>query len=193
MNYLDGKTIKQLRERGAMTQRDLALRLNVSDKTVSKWETGRGLPDICILSELAEALGVSLTELMTGSIVSNANRSANMLKTAFYVCPVCGNIIHSVGDGSYSCCGITLPKLDSEPMSGVHSAAVERLDDEYYVHLPHEMTRSHYISFMALLTSDTLQLVKLYPEQDASCRFAIRSSGILYLYCNRDGLFSRRL
>ena len=193
MNYLDGKTIKQLRERRTLTQRELSLRLNVSDKTVSKWETGRGLPDISILSELSEALGVSLTELMTGSIVSNCNRSANMLKTSFYVCPVCGNIIHSVGDGSYSCCGITLPKLDSEPMDGIHSAAVERLDGGYYVHLPHEMTRAHYISFIALLSYDTIQLVKLYPEQDAACRFDIRSPGILYAYCNRDGLFSRKI
>ena len=190
MVYLEGTVIRQLRERRGLNQRQLAERLCVSDKAVSKWETGRGLPDISILPELAQALGVSLTELMTGSIVSNNNRSANMLRTAFYVCPVCGNIIHGVGGASVSCCGIVLPPLEAEPSGGEHLLCPERSDGEYYLRLDCPMTRAHYISFMAYLSADSLQLVKLYPEQEAACRFAIRGPGLMYAYCNRHGLFS---
>ena len=45
MNYITGQTIRMLRERKQLTQRELAERLFISDKTVSRWESGRGLPD----------------------------------------------------------------------------------------------------------------------------------------------------
>ena len=193
MIYLDGSVIKKLREQRKMTQRELAGRLCVSDKAISKWETGRGLPDISILPELAETLGVSLTELMTGNIVTNDNRSANMLKTGFYVCPVCGNIIHSVGGGAYSCCGVTLPRLEAEAEDEEHLFTMEKTDGEYYVRLRHDMSRTHYISFLAFVTSDTVQLKKLYPQQDCDGRFAIRGGGYLYAFCNRHGLFVKKV
>ena len=65
-SYVTGEVIRGLREKRRLTQRDLAQRLNVSDKTVSKWETGRGLPDITLLEPLAGALSVSVTELLSG-------------------------------------------------------------------------------------------------------------------------------
>ena len=54
-SYVTGEVIRSLREKRRLTQRDLAQRLNVSDKTISKWETGRGLPDITLLEPLAGA------------------------------------------------------------------------------------------------------------------------------------------
>lgn len=93
-------------------EKELAEQINVSDRTVSKWETDKGLPDIGIIEDLAKALGTSIAELLTGDYRENENQSANMRKTHFYVCPVCGNIITSVGYGSFSCCGITLPEQD---------------------------------------------------------------------------------
>ena len=108
MSYITGKTIKQLRERKDMTQKELAREISVSDKTISKWETSKGLPDIGIIEDLAKVLGVSIAELLTGDYRVNDNQSANMRKTHFYVCPVCGNIITSVGEGLISCCGISL-------------------------------------------------------------------------------------
>ncbi len=193
MVYLDGAIIKQLRERRGMTQRLLADKLNISDKTVSKWETDRGLPDISILPELASALGVSLTELMTGRMISNKNRAANLLKTGFYVCPVCGNVIQALGEGSYSCCGISLPRLESESADSAHEICASRDDGEIYVHMEHEMSRAHYVSFVAYVTAGSVQLTKLYPEQEAQCRFAIRGPGLIYACCNRDGLFVRKI
>ena len=107
MSYVTGKTIKELREKRKLTQKELSEKISVSDKTVSKWETGKGLPDIAVIEELAKALGVSIAELLTGDLRENGNPSANMRKMCFYICPVCGNIITSVGRGAFSCCGIT--------------------------------------------------------------------------------------
>ena len=64
--YVTGNTIRQLREDRRMTQADLAQKLGVSSKTISKWETGKGLPDITLLQPLAQALGISIIELMNG-------------------------------------------------------------------------------------------------------------------------------
>lgn len=193
MNYVTGKTIRELRERGGITQKQLAEKLNVSDKTVSKWETGRGLPDISVLTELAAALNVSVAELLTGEYMENRNRSSNMRKAVFYVCPLCGNVIMATGAGSYSCCGILLPRLEPEDDDAGHEIQLEVIDNEYYVSLDHAMEKGHSISFLAYVTSSHGEIVKLYPEQNAECRFARRGHGDLYGYCSRHGLFCRRL
>ena len=193
MSYVQNETIRALRERKALTQKQLAEKLCISDKTISKWETGKGLPDISLLEDLARALGVSLTELMTGDLQTNENRSANLRRMGFYVCPVCGNVITAVGKGSFSCCGIPLPMQEAQPEDNAHAITVEPVEDEICVTIAHPMTKSHYISFIAWVSNDRAELVKLYPEQDITVRFKKRGHGTVYAYCNRDGLFSRRL
>ena len=187
--YVTGNTIKTLREKIGMTQLELAGRLGVSDKTVSKWETGKGYPDITLLEPIAEVFRVSVTELISGNTVQNANVSSNMLRSRFYVCPVCGNVIHGMGDAVISCHGITLTALEAEPADEHHRLSVEKVEDEYYVTVPHPMTKDHYISFMAALSSDKVQMVKLYPEWNAETRFKISGVRKIFFYCNRDGLF----
>ena len=193
MSYVQSETIRALRERKALTQKQLAEKLCISDKTISKWETGKGLPDISLLEDLARALGVSLTELMTGDLQTNENRSANLRRMGFYVCPMCGNVITAVGKGSFSCCGIPLPVQEAQPEDNAHTITVEPVEDEICVTIAHPMTKSHYISFIAWVSNDRAELVKLYPEQDITVRFKKRGHGTVYAYCNRDGLFSRRL
>lgn len=193
MSYVQNETIRALRERKALTQKQLAEKLCISDKTISKWETGKGLPDISLLEDLARALGVSLTELMTGDLQTNENRSANLRRMGFYVCPVCGNVITAVGKGSFSCCGIPLPVQEAQPEDNAHIITVEPVEDEICVTIAHPMTKSHYISFIVWVSNDRAELVKLYPEQDITVRFKKRGHGTVYAYCNRDGLFSRRL
>ena len=193
MSYVQNETIRALRERKALTQKQLAEKLCISDKTISKWETGKGLPDISLLEDLARVLGVSLTELMTGDLQTNENRSANLRRMGFYVCPVCGNVITAVGKGSFSCCGIPLPVQEAQPEDNAHTITVEPVEDEICVTIAHPMTKSHYISFSAWVSNDRAELVKLYPEQDITVRFKKRGHGTVYAYCNRDGLFSRRL
>ncbi len=191
--YVAGETIKALREKNSLTQKQLAQQLTVSDKTVSKWETGRGLPDITLLQPLSAALGVSVTELVTGEVAVNKNRAGNMLKTGFYVCPVCGNVICSGGQGAFSCCGISLPRLEGETPDGEHDIKAVRDDGEWYVTVEHPMEREHYISFIAAVSADRVQLVRLYPQQDAAARLRICGPGKVFAYCNRHGLFEMKL
>lgn len=187
--YVTGSMIKRLREAQKMTQQQLAEKLNVSDKSVSKWETGRGYPDISLLDPLCGALGVSMIELMSGEDVVNTNRSFNILKTKFYVCPICGNIIYSSGETVVSCHGVSLPPLESEEIDQEHALTVERVEDEYYVTVAHAMTKDHFISFIAAIKDNEVDLVKLYPEGNAEARFKISKTEKIYYYCNRHGLF----
>ena len=55
------------------------------------------------------------------------------------------------------------------------------------------MTKTHFISFAAYVTCDRVQLVKLYPEGEAQTRLPLRGMGVLYYYCNRHGLFRKKL
>lgn len=187
--YVTGAMIKKLREKRNFTQLELAEALNVSDKAVSKWETGKGYPDITLIEPLAKALGISVIELLSGDSIINSNRSFNMLKMKFYVCPICGNIITATGESVISCCGITLPYLEAGEPDAEHNLAVEIIEDEYYVSLRHEMTKKHYISFIAAVSDNGLEIVKLYPEGNAEVRFKIWRTRLLYYYCNHHGLF----
>ena len=189
MGYVTGNTIKELREKKKYTQQELAERLKISDKAVSKWETNRGLPDIGIIEDLAKVLGVSIAELLTGDCRENENSAGNMKRTHFYVCPICGNIITSVGCGAVTCCGVLLPEQEPEKVEEGHQLVVETVDNEYSVTMAHPMTKIHYISFIAYVTSDAVEMVKLYPVQDISVRFRKKGHGFLYCYCNRHGMF----
>lgn len=191
--YVTGPTIRQLREGRNLTQAELAEQIGVSSKTVSKWETSKGLPDISLLLPLAQALGISLIELMNGEPITNRNVSGNMLRCKFYVCPICGNVIHSTGNTVVSCCGVTLPALEPEEADDGHPVTLENVEDEQFVTVRHPMTKQHFISFLAFVTSDRIQLVKLYPEGNAQTRFQLRGMGYLYYYCNRHGLYRKKL
>ena len=191
--YVTGATIKALRENRKLTQAELAEIVGVSSKTVSKWETAKGLPDISLLQPLAQALGISVIELMNGKHITNQNISANMLRCKFYVCPICGNAIHSIGDTLVSCCGITLPAAEAEEADDDHRITIEKVEDEQFITIHHPMTKQHFISFLAFITSDRLQMVKFYPEGNAETRLQLRGRGYLYYYCNRHGLFKQKV
>lgn len=192
-SYITGAMIKELREQNSMTQSELAERLGVSDKAVSKWETGRGYPDITLFQPIADVFQISVVELLSGAAVTNTNVAANMLRSRFYVCPVCGNTVHSMGQSVVSCHGIVLPPLEAEEAEEKHEIVLQKAEDEYFVSVDHEMTKEHYISFLAAVSSDRVQIVKLYPEGNAEARFKISGVRRLYFYCNRDGLFRKRI
>lgn len=192
-SYVTGSVIRSLRELKGITQQQLAESVGVSSKAVSKWETAKGLPDITLIEPLAKALGVSVAELISGERVVNGNTSANMLRAKFHVCPVCGNVLHSTGGAVISCCGISLPPLEAEEIDDEHLVTIERVEDEHFVTVNHEMSKNHFISFVAYVTTDRVQLVKLYPEGNAETRFQLRGRGYLYLYCNKHGLMNKRI
>ncbi len=191
--YITSSTIKHLREKLGMTQAQLAYKLGVSSKAVSKWETAKGLPDITLIEPLANALSVSVMELMTGDTVINRNRSSNILRSKFYVCPICGNVIRTIGDTVVSCCGITLPALEAEDLDEGHQITVEKVEDEHFITVHHDMTKEHFISYIAYITGDRVQFVKFYPEGNAETRLNIRGRGYLYIYCNKHGLMKKRI
>ena len=187
--YVTGAMIRRLRDNRKLTQQQLADRLAVSGKAVSKWETGRGYPDISLLEPLAAALSVSVIELLSGGCVVNANRASNMLRMKLYVCPICGNVLQSTGEALVSCCGLVLPPLEAEPADAAHPLQAKRVEDAWYVTVDHEMSKTHYISFLAAVRDDGCELRKLYPESSAEAHFAIRGTRFVYYYCNRHGLF----
>ena len=191
--YVTGSTIRQLREKQKLTQAELGEKIGVSSKTISKWETARGLPDTGLLQPLAEVLGISVIELMNGEHVINKNISANMLRCQFYVCPVCGNVVHSTGNALISCCGITLPALDAEETDDDHAITIENVEDAHFLTIHHPMTKEHFISFVAFVTSDRVQQVKFYPEGNAQTRLQLRGRGYVYYACNRHGLFRKKI
>ena len=191
--YITGQTIKNLREKKGFTQAELADKLGVTDKAISKWETAKGLPDITLIEPLAKALSVSVMELMTGNAVVNKNISSNILRTKFYVCPLCGNIIRTTGDAVISCHGITLPPLEAEDTDDGHCITIEKVEDENFVTVNHDMTKEHFISFVAYLTSDRVQFIKFYPEGNAETRLNFRGRGYLYIYCNKHGLMRKKI
>ena len=127
---------------------------------------------------------------MNGEHIINKNVSANMLRSRFYVCPICGNVIHTSGNAVVSCCGITLPALESEEADD--AVTIEAVEDEYFITVHHPMTKAHFISFVAFVTSDRIQMVKLYPEGNAQTRLRLRGKGYLYYYCNQHGLFRKK-
>ena len=191
--YVTGAMIKRLRDSKNMTQQQLAEKLNVSDKAISKWETSHGYPDISLVEPLADALGVSVIELFSGENVINTNKSFNMLRMKFYVCPICGNIICSTGEAVVSCCGIVLPAMEAESEDEAHRLNIEIIEDEYYVTVPHEMSKNHYISYIAAIRDDGYEIKKLYAEGNAEARFKINRTGYLLFYCNVHGLFKVRV
>jgi len=187
--YVTGAMIKTLREKRGLTQAELAEKLFISDKTVSKWENGKGYPDITLLEPIAKVFGISIAELMSGKAVSNVNVSSNMMRSKFYVCPVCGNVIHSMGEAVINCHGVLLEPAQAEETDEHHKIFIEGVEDEYFIRIEHDMTKQHHISFVAAFSPDGIQMIKLYPEGNAEARVKVRGVKRIYFYCNRDGLF----
>ena len=193
INFIISKNVKKYRKQKKLTQAQLAEKIGVSSKAISKWETAKGLPDITLIEPLAKALSGSVMELMTGNAVVNKNISSNILRSKFYVCPLCGNIIRTVGDAVISCCGIILPPLEAEETDNEHNITIEIVEDEHSITINHNMTKEHYISFIAHITYDRVQFVKFYPEGNAETRLNLRGGGWLYFYCNKHGLMKTKI
>lgn len=184
-----GRLIASLRKKENMTQEQLAEILGVSNRSISRWECGQGCPELSLLKELAEIFNTDVDTLLSGERPVNGIGGGNMKKTEFYVCPECGNLISTAGDAAVSCCGRKLEPLEAKKAEPGEKLSVEIIDNEYYVSSDHEMTKEHYIGFVALLTGDTLVLKKQYPEWDLSTRIPRIAHGTLIWYCSRHGLF----
>lgn len=183
-----GALIRKLRREKGLTQLALAEKLNISDKAVSKWERGCGAPDVSLLPELSEILSVGLDGLLQGQLDVNDPVGGNMKKLKFYICPDCGNIITATAEATAACCGKKLPALIPEKAAEGEKLKVEVVENDYFIFSDHEMTKEHYIPFVAFLTGDTLIMRKLYPEWDMQTRLPVIGHGLLLWYCTKHGL-----
>ena len=184
-----GKLIHGLRKEKAMTQKQVADLLNISDKTISKWERGLGCPDVSLLPELSQVLGVNIEDMLAGELVPNVAVGGNMKKLKFYVCPQCKNLLTATGEANISCCGKRLESLVARKADESHRLQIEPQDGEMYVSSQHEMTKTHYISFAAYVTGDKAFIVKQYPEWNLQFWFHKYNHGFLYFHCSSHGLF----
>ena len=183
-----GALIQRLRRENGMTQKALADALHISDRTVSKWERGAGCPDVSLLGGLSAVLKVDMEKILKGDLEQNAVDGGNMKKIKFYVCPDCGIILFCTGENEISCCGRKLAPLARQEEDSGHSIQVEEIEDDFYVTLQHEMSKQHYITFIAYASYDRVLFIKLYPEQAAQARFPKMHGGVLYACCNKHGL-----
>lgn len=185
----NGKLLCDLRKAKGMTQKQIADKLRIVPKTVSKWETGHGFPDVSTVSALADILGVSEKTILSGDLEQNLEIANNMKRTKFYVCPCCGSFVQGTGNSQVVCCGKQIEALKAVLADDEHAINISEIEDDYYIEFNHEMTKEHYISFVSYVRFDRVLTVKLYPEQDCAVRFPKMYGGKIYFYCSKHGLF----
>lgn len=187
-NIKIGRLIARLRKEKDLTQQNIADALSISNKTVSKWECGLGLPDVSLWTDLSTIFGVDMALMMEGEITPNKPDSGNLNRIKFYVCPSCSNVLTSTGSATIHCCGKKLEEKVAQESALAPTIKVEHIDVDYFISFEHEMTRDNYILFAAYVKNDKLYLNRLYPEQNPSVRVPYSPGGKLYLYSLRDGL-----
>lgn len=188
-NQKVGNLIYCLRKEKGVTQKALAEQLFISDKTISKWETGQGCPDISLLGSLSEIFDVNIEKILQGELSPNLKDGGNMKRVKFYVCPSCGNLMSATGEAEFSCCGRKLTPLKAQTIDEMHQIKVDVVEDDYYLTFDHDMRKDHYLQFFAYVDYDRVTLIKLYPEQGGEVRFPRRGRGKIYFGCSQHGLF----
>ena len=189
----NGKLLCDLRKAKGLTQKQVADKLGIVPKTVSKWETGHGFPDVSTVSALADILGVSEKTILSGDLEQNLESANNMKRTKFYVCPHCGSFLQGTGNGQVVCCGKQLEALTAVSADDEHTINVSEIEDDFYIEFNHEMTKEHYISFVSYVRFDRVLTIKMYPEQDSAVRFPKMYGGKIYFYCSKHGLFEYQM
>lgn len=183
-----GELIHRLRKEQDMTQKQLADQLNISDRTISKWERGNGCPDVTLLPDLSAVLGVNIENILDGELPANDFIGGNMKKSNYFVCTSCQNIVLATGNVTLSCCGRKLDALEAKKATEEEKLTIEEIDQQWYVSSSHPMTKDHYISFLALATGDQVQLIKQFPEWALQVRIPKRKHSKLLWYDTKSGL-----
>ncbi|MBR5478932.1 MAG: helix-turn-helix domain-containing protein [Clostridia bacterium] len=188
-----GKLIADLRREKGLTQKQLAENLGICSKTVSKWETGKGFPDISLVVDISKLFSIDISSLIDGEMPTERRAAGNVKRTKFYVCENCGNIIQEMGNSQIICCGRKLKPLKAQAENDTHNVNVEQIEDDWYITFSHPMEKEHYISFFAYVRFDRVLSIKLYPEQGSEVRVPVMRGGKLYYCCNKHGLFEVKL
>ena len=188
-----GRLIAKLRHEKGLTQKDIAEKLGICPKTVSKWETGHGFPDMSLVPLLSKVFQIDVLRLIEGELPPVKVEVGNVKKTKFYVCEKCGNLLTSSGNAQIICCGRTLSPLTAKVADDAHKLNFETIEDEYYITFSHPMEKEHYISFFSYVRFDRVLTLRLYPEQSGELRFPHMRGGKMYYYCSSHGLFEIKI
>lgn len=181
---ITGELIKKIRTEMGLTQKELADKLFVSDKAVSKWERGVGLPDISIINELASVLNISVDLLLNGE-----SDKKKMKRLSFYVCKTCGNVVFSTDSADVVCCGRKVEAEIAKEADADHELMITENDGMHLLRSNHEMKKDHYISFIAIKRGMSVQLIETFPEWDLVFRDYDLKRCRIYYYCTNHGLF----
>ena len=184
-----GELIYHLRKEKRLTQKQLADQMNISDRTISKWERGYGCTDVTLLTSLSTLLGVNIENILDVELSSNEFVGGNMKKSNYFVCPSCNNFVLATGDIALSCCGRKLEPLEAQKATDEEKLSIEEIDHEWFISSDHSMTKDHYISFIAFATGDQVQIIKQYPEWSFQTRLPKRKHGKLFWYDTQFGLY----
>ena len=188
-----GNLIFTLRKEKGLTQKQLADLMNISDRTISKWERGYGCPDVTLLPSLSSILGVNIENILEGELLSNDFVGGNMKRSNYFVCPSCHNIVLATGDIDISCCGRKVEQLEAKKATEEEKLSITEIDSELFVSSDHRMTKDHYISFIALATGDSVQIMKQYPEWSLQTRLPKHKHGKLLWFDTQFGLYYQHI
>ena len=188
-----GSLISKLRHEKGLTQKEIGDMLGICAKTVSKWETGHGFPDVSLIGELSKIFRVDISKLLEGQLPEIKAEVGNVKKTKFYVCKECGNLLTSVAEADIMCCGRKLAPLVAKEPDIDHKFDFQTVEDEHYITFSHPMEKGHFISFVSYVRFDRVLTLRLYPEQSGEFRFPKMRGGKMYYYCNNHGLFEIKI
>lgn len=183
--------IRALRQEHGLTQLQLAQRLHVSDKAVSKWETGAGCPDVSLVPALAQVLGVSAEVLLAGELHENKKNAGSMKHLQVYKCPVCGNVLTAAAPTEIVCCGRKLSPMDVQPANAAHALRLEPVENEWLVSFDHPMEKQHHLLFLLEVGFDSFVLLRLYPEGPAQVRMPRLAGGKFFCTCTAEDVLFR--
>ena len=183
-----GALLQTLRTGAGYTQRQVAQALCVTEQAVSKWERGKGCPDLALMPALADFYGVDLRALLAGRLQASA-QGGNMRDLKFYICPQCGNLAVQLGSAELSCCGRPLAAQQPQPARAEHLPAISQVEDEWYLEFDHPMTKQHHLAFVVQVGYDHYRFTRLYPEQQAALRLPKLARCTLYVGCSEGGVY----
>ena len=112
-------------------------------------------------------------------------------------CTSCGALVKVIEDCNcencgIKCCGEEMKLLIPNSVDAAvekHIPTYQLVEDEIFVNVNHVMEKEHYIEWISLVKENKEYTVKLYPEQEAECRFPYLKGATLYAYCNKHGLW----
>ena len=156
-----GEMIRSLRKEKGLTQQRLADQLRISPKTISKWEQGRGAPDVSLWPALSAILGADMHKLIAGQMQPNRRDGGKVRSARFYVCPYCGSIHWGTGEAEILCCGRRVEALAPAPVPEEWALRGEEIDGEMFVTFQHPMTKAHHVAFAMRKVDERIIIVKM--------------------------------